>query len=89
MVDVERLLEKYFADIRHVETERHWFLGAYAVVIAGSLAFLAQDGQLRNFVFVFASLTGLSIVGFFQAWRSACVLGLLQKETEEIVNSLV
>ena len=33
MIDVEQLLEKYYADLRHIETERHWFLGSYAVVV--------------------------------------------------------
>ncbi len=85
--DVQRLLEKYYADIRHIETERHWFLAAYSIVVAGVLAFLGQDDQLRNFVFGFASLTGLTIVGFLHAFRASFVLNLVQKEVKAIVGS--
>jgi hypothetical protein len=84
-MDVQRLLEKYYADIRHIETERHWFLGAYAVVVAGVLAFLAQNSIPLNFIFGFGALWILAVFGFLHGFRSAWILGILQNEAKDIV----
>ena len=86
-MDVQRLLEKYFSDMRHVETERHWFLGAYSVVIAGTLAFLAQDDSQFNHIFAYAGLVVLSFIGFLHALRSVWILELIQIEVGEIVEA--
>ena len=86
MVDVQRLLEKYYADIRHIETERHWFLAAYAVVVAGTLAFLAQSHNQFSFLFGFGVLIALTIIGLLQSFRSAWTLEVVQTETREIVQ---
>ena len=85
-MDVERLLEKYNADIRHIETERHWFLGAYAVVAAGVLAFLAQNSIALNFIFGFGALWLLSLLGLIFSLRAGWVLGVLQSEIQDIVK---
>jgi hypothetical protein len=85
MMDIQRLLEKYYPDIRHIETERHWFLGAYAVVVAGVLAFLAQNSITLNFIFGFGALWILAVFGFLHGLRSAWILELLQNEAKDIV----
>jgi len=88
--DVERLLEKRFQDIRHIETERHWLLGSYAVIVAGVLAFLSQVSvginNLPNAEFAFGILISLSFLGFLHAWRAAIILYWIQQDTKEIVD---
>ena len=88
--DVERLLEKRFQDMRHIETERHWVLGTYAVIIAGILAFLPQIPSNSNDFpaaeFAFGVLVILSITGLLHAWRAAIILHLIQVDVDEIVN---
>ena len=85
-MNVERLLEKYYLDIRHVETERHWFLGAYAIAAAGVLAFLAQDVIASHRAFGFGVLGVLSVLGCIHAIRAARILGVLQKEAGDVVD---
>jgi len=89
-VNVERLLEKVWGDIKHLETERHWFLGAFAVLVAGSLAFLSQikennvSGISPAHVYGFLAL--LSLIGLLHALRIAGMLGTLQNRINEIAQ---
>ena len=73
--------------IRHVETERHWFLGSFAIVVAGTLAFLAQDGQPRIYVFAFAVLSSLSVFGGLLAWRAGWIIVGLFAEIDIIIEN--
>lgn len=67
MIDEERaknlrtIYEQYWLHARHVENERLWFTNIYAVVWAGSLAFMYEFGiQIQLIVFLFTlSLLGL------------------------------
>ena len=86
MVDVERLLEKYYDAIKHIETERYWCLGAYVVVVAGVLTFLAQNGDDRNFVYAYGVLVILSAIGFSHSWRAAGQVELNQVGIRKIVD---
>lgn len=85
-MNVERLLEKYYSDIRHVETERHWFLGAFAVAVAGVLAFLAQDIVPGHRAVGFGALVVISLLGLFYAIRAAQILSILQIEAEKVFD---
>jgi hypothetical protein len=66
--DKENLLEairQNWLHARHLETERLWFTNIYAIVVAGSLAFLGQFDigkypYLIMFLFIF-SLLGLLV----------------------------
>ena len=86
MIDVQRLLEKRFEDIKHIETERHWFLGAYAVVVAGILTFLAQNEQAGIFSFAFAALTILSFLGLLHTLRAAWIGHLINNDIRQLVK---
>lgn len=86
----ERLLEKKWGDIKHLETERHWFLGAFAVFVAGSLAFLSQlaaknvSGISPSYVYVV--LIFLSAIALVHALIIYRMLGRLQVDINEIVE---
>ncbi len=84
--DVVRLLEKRFVDIRHVEAERHWFLLAFFVFIAGVLTFLAQHDERHNLLFAYGILWLISILGLLHAWRFAHVLQEIQSDIGEMGN---
>jgi len=85
--NVHLLLEEKWRSIRHIETERHWILAAYSVVVAGVLSFLGQnqDGSVIP-IFAFTILLVLAIFGFLHACRAAWQLGQIQFETREIVG---
>lgn len=84
-LDFQRLLEKKWGDLKHLETERHWFLGAFAVVVACSLAFLSQGGNI-DFLWVYVVLSVLSAVGFAHALRISLLLLKLQNDTQAIAQ---
>ena len=69
----ERIINKKCVDLKHIETERHWFLGAFAVAVAGILAFLAQNTGDARLVGT-ALLTVLSFVGWVHAMRAGWML---------------
>ena len=86
--NVHLLLEEKWRSIRHIETERHWILAAYSVVVAGVLSFLGQnqgDGSGIP-IFAFTILLVMAIFGFLHACRAAWQLGQIQFETREIVG---
>jgi hypothetical protein len=85
-MDVQRLLEKYFADIRHVETERHWLLGVYAVIVAGAIALLVEIQSTNHRAITVAVLLVLSVVGLLHTLRATLVLRLIQDEIKAIVE---
>jgi len=89
MDETIRLLEKLWADLRHIETERHWFLGAYAVIAVGVVA-LADDlaglKAYRGFPFVVA--TGASLLGLIHTVRAAWALLLVQDKINAVVQEV-
>jgi len=89
-VDFERLLEKKWGDLKHLETERHWFLGAFAVFVAGNLAFLSQINENNvsgiSQVHVYSVLSFLALIGLLHALRISWMLLKLQNDITEIVQ---
>jgi len=87
-MDYQGLLEQKWGGIKHLETERHWFLGALAVVVAGTLAFLSQKGgdPVINFSSVYGALSILSFLGFLHALRVSFLLLKLQNDTQAIAQ---
>jgi len=82
----ERLLEKKWGDLKHLETERHWFLGAFGVFVASGLAFLVQAGVEKFAGIIFGALAVLSVLGLSNALRVSWVLLLRQNDIIAIVN---
>lgn len=89
-MNFERLLEKTWGDLKHLETERHWFLGAYAVLVAGSAAFLAQFDKSNasgiSPVHVYFVLILVSLLGLLHALRIAWMLHHLQNDIVKIAR---
>ena len=89
-MDFERLLEKKWGDLKHLETERHWFLGAFAVVVAGSLSFLASVNKGTDSgisaLLIYIVLSILSIIGLLHALRISWMLGKLQNDINNVVS---
>ena len=83
-----RLLEKLWGDIRHIETERHWFLGAYAVLVVGVLVAddLAVSKTFRGFPSGVLAVAGF--LGLIHSVRAAWVLLLVQDKINEAVQGL-
>lgn len=90
MNEFERLLEKKWADLRHLETERHWFLGFYSVLAGGGLALLGQINQGSNSVIspqlIFFVLFVLSVIGLLHTVAVQWGLGRIQTEINHIVE---
>jgi hypothetical protein len=85
-LDFPRLLEKYFDDIKHIETESHWFFAAYAVVLAGVLTFLSREDGQSDFVFAWAVVLLLSFMGWLHSLPATKILYKLQNETVGLVR---
>lgn len=81
-----RLIEKRYEDIRHIETEQHWFLASYAVVIAGVLAFLTPNEKQSIYVTAFGILFVVSLVGLLHALRATKILHDVQRDAKNIVS---
>ena len=77
MANLRTLLEQHWDHARHLESERAWFMNAYAVVIGGVLAFIigmkVEDisnlvtSKLFQFFVIF--LVGLTFFGFIHTIR--------------------
>lgn len=71
------LLEQHWDHCRHLESERSWFMNAYAAVIGGVSAFIIGRGvedlakleSLLTFKFLVAFLIGFTFFGFFHTVR--------------------
>jgi predicted dehydrogenase len=69
--NLRKLLEQHWLHCRHLESERSWFMNAYAVVVGGVVAFII-GGELKPsliFYFLFAFLVIFTFVGFFLTTR--------------------
>ena len=70
--EIIRLLEKKWSDLRHVETERHWILTAYAVIVVGTLSLIVKPGisdTISAIFFLFLAILGL--IGGLHSFRAA------------------
>ena len=78
--NLRKLFEQHWLHCRHLESERAWFMNAYAVVVGGISAFIIGRGlqdletlrQLETtsaFQFLFGFLVGLTLLGFFLTIR--------------------
>ena len=70
--DIVRLLEKSWNDLRHVETERHWILTAYAVIVAGVLSLIVEPGNsdtTNGFSYLLLAILG--VIGGLHSFRAA------------------
>lgn len=82
--EFERIINKKWGDLKHIETERHWFLGFFALAVAGILAFLAQNADAR--VIGVWILAGLSFFGLLQAWQAGRALAQIQDDIKNLVG---
>lgn len=85
-IDVERLLEKLYGDIKHIEAERHWFLAAFAVAVAGSVAFLGQTFEKGTSLTVLSVLWVVSFLGLLHSFRAGSRLDLVQTHTRRVID---
>ena len=84
--EIIRLLEKKWSDLRHVETERHWILTAYAVIVAGVLSLIVDpdNSDTRNAI-SYLLLAILGLIGGLHSFRAAWLL----REVQESINVIV
>ena len=84
--EIIRLLEHRWSDLRHVETERHWILTAYAVIVAGVLSLIVDpDNSDTSNAISYLSLAILGMIGGFHSFRAAWML----REVQENINDIV
>ena len=88
MNEFMRLLEKKWSDLRHVETERHWILTAYAVIVAGTLSLIVKTGNsdTSNAIsYLFLAILGMiaGLHSFRAAWQAREVQNSINKIVKE------
>ncbi len=81
------LLEHKWSLLRHIETERHWILTAYAVIVAGVLnqtvaSSDASTARAMSYLLLFI----LGVIGALHSYRAAWVLRDVQSDVNEIVQ---
>ena len=82
-----RLLEHKWAHIRHIETERHWIVAAYAVIIAGVLNQPVASTNITNDQAIsYLLLAILGLIGALHSYRAAWVLSEVQSDINQIVQ---
>src|SRR4030042_5583339 len=75
--NLRELLRQHWNHCRHLESERAWFMNAYAIVVGGAMAFLIGMGvedvatlpSNRLFQIFIVFLIGLTFFGFFHTMR--------------------
>jgi len=85
----ELVVTKRWDDLKHIETERHWILGSYAVVVAGILAYLAQTNEDAILAFGYGMLVVLSFLGWLHTLRAAWMLLKVQDVINELADNRV
>ena len=86
--DFQRLLEKKWSDLKHIETERHWILASYAVISVGVLTSF-EPLYVADATHV-AGYSILAILGFFgwvHAMRAAWILFLVQNDIDDAARN--
>jgi len=87
MNDFMRLLEKKWTDLRHVETERHWILTAYAVIVAGTLSLIVKTGNSdASNAISYLILAILGMIAGLHSFRAAWQLREVQNSIDKIVK---
>ena len=72
--------------LRHVESERRWFFGAFAGILAGGLILLSrQEGPILSAV-VYGGLTIVSLFGLLFSLRDRAIQRNLERRTQEIAT---
>jgi len=88
------LLQQHWDHCRHLESERSWFMNAYAVVIGGVSAFiigmrvedLAELESSSTFKFLVASLIVFTFFGFFYTVRWTYAFECHQERVNKLVG---
>ena len=86
---------QHWEQIRHSENYRLTFTNFYAVIVAGVLAFISNQGSSGDYAILFWVLVGLSVLGLFlciRIWfysikghrdRAKLLAGELTRETDK------